>query len=96
MPRLTAAARGRPLLILTLLASAAPAVAQDPPTPAPAPPPTDAPPPIATESAATGARTYTPADFARFNPRNALEKPGTWLSMSSALRGLKRAKSAGV
>ena len=25
-----------------------------------------------------------------------IEKPGTWLSMSSALRGAKRAKSAGV
>ena len=47
-------------------------LAQDtePPSAAPA----DAPPPVATEAAAPqGARTYTPADFARFAPRNALD-----------------------
>ena len=34
----------------------------------------DAPPPVATEAATSqGARTYTPADFARFAPRNALD-----------------------
>jgi outer membrane receptor for ferrienterochelin and colicins len=59
MTRLTAAARGRPALLLALLGSAAPAFAQEP-----------APTPVAT---AQGARTYTPADFARFNPRNALD-----------------------
>jgi hypothetical protein len=72
MSRLTAAVRGRHVLILSLLASAAPAFAQDPP--AAAPPPTDAPPPVATQaSTPQGARSYTPANFARFNPRNALD-----------------------
>src|SRR6185503_2362068 len=74
--------------LLLLLASASPLAAQasqaparppaDPPatTPAdPAAPPTgDAPPPVAADSAAVaGRRTYTPADFARFAPRNALD-----------------------
>jgi len=61
MTRLNAARSGRFALLLALPASAAPALAQDPP-------------PVATESAAPqGARTYTPADFARFAPRNALD-----------------------
>ena len=69
MTRLTAATHGRPALLIALLGSAAPAFAQDP-----APPPADAPPPVATETAAAqGARTYTPTDFARFNPRNAFD-----------------------
>jgi outer membrane receptor for ferrienterochelin and colicins len=59
MTRLIAAAGGRPALLLALLCSAAPAFAQEP-----------APTPVV---AAPGARTYTPADFARFNPRNALD-----------------------
>ena len=63
MTRLTAAARGRPALLLALLGSATPAFAQ---VAGPAPPPPES-------SAPQGARTYTPADFARFNPRNALD-----------------------
>lgn len=61
--------RGRDALVLALLGSAAPAFAQE------AEPTTgDAPPPVATAaSAAGGARTYTPADFARFAPRSALD-----------------------
>jgi len=69
MTRIDAAVRGRHALLLALLGSAAPAFAQDA-----APTPTDAPPPVAAEStAAPGARTYTPADFARFSPRSALD-----------------------
>jgi outer membrane receptor for ferrienterochelin and colicins len=78
MSRLNAVRHGRQALLLVLLGSAAPALAQDPeppvtpPTEAPAT--GDAPPPVATEPAAvTGARTYTPADFARFAPRSALD-----------------------
>jgi len=67
----SAAARGRHVLLVALLGSAAPAFAQDADPP---PPPTDAPPPVAAATAAApGARTYTPADFARFAPRNALD-----------------------
>jgi len=63
-----AARHGRHALLLALLGSATSAFAQD------APPPTDAPPPAATEPVAPqGARTYTPADFARFAPRSALD-----------------------
>ncbi|HKR24519.1 MAG TPA: TonB-dependent receptor plug domain-containing protein, partial [Allosphingosinicella sp.] len=69
MPRLAAAGTGRHALLVALLAGAAPAYAQDDPAP-----PADAPPPVATQApAAQGARTYTPADFARFSPRNALD-----------------------
>ena len=64
-------------LLVALLSSAAPAFAQDAPPaePAPVPPATgDQPPPVATEAATPqGGRTYTPADFARFAPRNALD-----------------------
>ena len=71
-------------LLLLLLTSGSPLAAQasqppaDPPATAPAgsaaPPTGDAPPPVATESAnVEGRRTYTPADFARFAPRNALD-----------------------
>ncbi len=66
----------RAALLVALLSSATPVFAQDaPPAPAATPPATgDAPPPVATESAATqGRRVYTPADFARFAPRNALD-----------------------
>ena len=74
----------RKALLVLLLSSASPAFAQDAPpaepqpTPTPAPPPPatgDQPPPVATEPAsqAQGGRTYTPADFARFAPRNALD-----------------------
>jgi outer membrane receptor for ferrienterochelin and colicins len=58
----------RAALLIALLSSAAPAFAQ------PAPPPATAPPPVAPDPAAPqGPRTYTPADFARFAPRNALD-----------------------
>ncbi|MEA3043209.1 MAG: outer rane receptor for ferrienterochelin and colicin [Sphingomonadales bacterium] len=62
MTRLNAAQSGRHVLSLALFASAAPVFAQDPP-PAAAP----------AAAAQQGARTYTPADFARFAPRNALD-----------------------
>jgi len=78
MSRLNAVHRDRQALLLAFLCSSGTAFAQDAepaPAPAPAPaPPTDAPPPVATQSAAPqGARSYTPPDFARFNPRNALD-----------------------
>ena len=85
MPQGTAAGEGstmttpsgaRSALCLVLLSSVAmPAFAQDAPAePAPAPATGDAPPPVATEAATPqGGRTYTPADFARFAPRNALD-----------------------
>jgi len=70
MSRLFAAAPGRHALLVALLGSTAPAFAQD----SDPPPGADAPPPAAAQpAAAQGARTYTPADFARFNPRNALD-----------------------
>jgi hypothetical protein len=63
------AARGRHALLLTLLGTASPAFAQDE-----APPAGDAPPPAAAEAPTQqGGRSYTPADFARFAPRNALD-----------------------
>ena len=57
------AAHCRALLLVLLSSTAAPALAQAAADP---PPPTATPP-------ADGARTYTPADFARFAPRNALD-----------------------
>jgi hypothetical protein len=79
----------RSTALLLLLSSASPLAAQaaqptaQPPADAPAatttdpaaaPPTGDAPPPVATESAnVAGRRTYTPADFTRFAPRNALD-----------------------
>jgi hypothetical protein len=71
MTRFNAPARGRYALLIALLGSAAPVFAQDA---APPPPPAEDTAPVATETAATpGSRTYTPADFARFAPRNALD-----------------------
>ena len=60
----------RPLLPLALICSAAPAFAQDSDEPE-----ETAPPPVAAEApaAAGGGRSYTPADFARFAPRNAYD-----------------------
>ncbi len=65
----------RKALLVALLSSASPAFAQDAPPPDPAPATGDQPPPVATEAAsqAQGGRTYTPADFARFAPRSALD-----------------------
>jgi outer membrane receptor for ferrienterochelin and colicins len=64
--------RVRPILLLSLFASASPVFAQDPP---PADEPEEnAAPPVATEAPTQeGGRTYTPADFARFAPRNAFD-----------------------
>ncbi|HEV7661724.1 MAG TPA: TonB-dependent receptor plug domain-containing protein [Allosphingosinicella sp.] len=60
----------RAALLIALLSSASPALAQ----PAAAPPPGDTPPPVSPDPAAPqGPRTYTPADFTRFAPRNALD-----------------------
>jgi outer membrane receptor for ferrienterochelin and colicins len=71
MTRLHAAGGRRYMLLVALLASTAPAYAQAA-DPAPASAATDAPPPVAA-STAQGRRTYTPADFARFAPRNAFD-----------------------
>jgi outer membrane receptor for ferrienterochelin and colicins len=65
-----------PASLLSFAFLAAPAFAQDAEEPAPAPatvPPasSDGPPPTA--APANGGRTYTPADFTRFAPRNALD-----------------------
>ena len=66
--------RRAPSLLLTSIAlsAAAPAFAQTPP--ASAEPEEDAPPPVAAEAPTQqGGRSYTPADFARFAPRNAFD-----------------------
>lgn len=70
-PSIAARSR-RHALLLALLASASPAFAQGP---APAPPAdSNAPPPVAsTPATPQSARSYTPADFARFAPRTALD-----------------------
>jgi hypothetical protein len=90
------AATARNGLLLMLLASAAPALAQETPPPADAPATGDAPPPAATEPATvTGARSYTPADFARFAPRTALDMlnqvPGFVIQQADERRGLGQA-----
>ncbi len=68
---------GLSLFRLALLCSAAPAFAQDADEPAEPPPPPAAAegeaPPAAESQPAQGGRSYTPADFARFAPRNALD-----------------------
>src|SRR5688500_55436 len=66
----------RVTFLVLLPASTAPALAQpaDPPPPPPEDSNGDQPPPVATEAPTVeGGRTYTPADFARFAPRNALD-----------------------
>lgn len=70
MLKLSSSRRGRALIVASLLASGSTALAQTPPAETP---PADAPAPEATTSPATGTRSYTPADFARFAPRNALD-----------------------
>lgn len=73
---------GRAFILLSLLGSAAPAIAQVPTVAAPPPDEApvasgEAPPPVATESSsAQGGRIYTPSDFARFAPRSALDMLG--------------------
>lgn len=66
MTRLVPASR--PFVLLALLASSAPVVAQAAPAPA-----TGDAPPAGTAPAAAGGRSYTPADFARFAPRTAYD-----------------------
>ena len=69
---------------VALAAASAPAFAQDPPPPV-------APPPANVE----GARSFTPADFARFAPRNALDMlrqvPGFTIREQTQERGLGQA-----
>ncbi|HZG47091.1 MAG TPA: TonB-dependent receptor plug domain-containing protein [Allosphingosinicella sp.] len=96
---------------LSALCGASPALAQDTetPTPAPTPAPAPAPAPSQTDSAVTpeaaspgdatapssGTRTYTPADFARFAPRTALDMlqrvPGFAIQQAVQERGLGQA-----
>jgi outer membrane receptor for ferrienterochelin and colicins len=64
---------GRHLLLLALLGSASPALAQAPAAPVPATTDPAAPAAATADATARGVRTYTPADFARFSPRNALD-----------------------
>ena len=76
--------------VLLLMSSAAPLLAQE------TPPTGDAAPPAATESATVaGARSYTPADFARFAPRTALDMlnqvPGFVIQQVDERRGLGQA-----
>ena len=73
MSRFTAVRKGRHAFVLALLASAAPAFAQDSdPPPTPTETPTD-PAAATTTPPRQSARSYAPADFARFSPRNALD-----------------------
>jgi hypothetical protein len=87
MTAFSAAAR---VLVISLLAgAAAPALAQEAPT-------GDAPPPVAPDPATVeGARTFTPADFTRFAPKNALDMlrqvPGFAIREASQERGLGQA-----
>jgi hypothetical protein len=81
---------------MALLASA-PAFAQDSATPPPAVPTGDMPPPQPTEEppGQPGHDTYTPADFARFAPRSALDMlnqvPGFSIRSDNQQRGLGEA-----
>ena len=83
----------RPILLcsLALTAQGVPAAAQRT-ADAPAPQPRDVSPPVAAEP---GAQTYTPADFARFAPKTALDMlsqvPGFSIERSDDRRGLGQA-----
>ena len=84
------AGASRLALAMALAAAAAPAFAQE------TPPSSDAPPPVAPPSPTVeGPRTFTPADFARFAPRNALDMlrqvPGFAIREASQERGLGQA-----
>lgn len=76
---MTTPSGARAALLVALLGAAAPARAQDmppaesAPDPATAPPATGETPPPVAATTPQGSRTYTPADFARFAPRNALD-----------------------
>lgn len=81
------------LLLIGLLAAAQAPLDAPPPAPGPA---QDAPPPVAAPAARTGAAvTYVPADFARFNPRTALDMlrnlPGFTIRQQEERRGLGQA-----
>lgn len=85
------AGAGRAALAIAFLAGAAPALAQ-----AEEAETGDAPPPAAPSPATVeGARTYTPADFARFAPKNALDMlrqvPGFVIREAAQERGLGQA-----
>ena len=76
-------------LATLLIAGGSPALAQEPAS-------SDAPPPEATQPATVeGSRTYTPADFARFAPQNALDMlrqvPGFVIREATQQRGLGQA-----
>jgi outer membrane receptor for ferrienterochelin and colicins len=82
-------AAARAFLISLLAGTAAPALAQEAET-------GDAPPPVAPDPVTVeGARTYTPADFTRFAPKNALDMlrqvPGFAIREASQERGLGQA-----
>ena len=85
-------------MIGLLAAAVQPPAAAPVPAPATAPvaTPSDPPPPVASTPAAVGgARTYTPADFARFAPKTALEMlnnvPGFTIRQQDDRRGLGQA-----
>ncbi|HEX9954691.1 MAG TPA: TonB-dependent receptor plug domain-containing protein, partial [Allosphingosinicella sp.] len=82
-------AAGRLLLVSLLAGTAAPLMAQEAET-------GDAPAPVAPDPATVdGPRTYTPADFARFAPKNALDMlrqvPGFVIKEAAQERGLGQA-----
>ena len=96
-PRSSLAGAARAAIVLALLAGAAPAFAQEAEEAAPEPAETgDAPAPDAAPPATVeGARTYMPADFARFAPKNALDMlsqvPGFVIRQATQERGLGQA-----
>lgn len=77
-------------LAAALLASAAPAIAQEEPETGDAPPPA-----AASPATVEGAKTYSPADFARFAPKTALDMlrqvPGFIIREATQERGLGQA-----
>ena len=79
---------------LAVLCLAAPAHAQDEPDTGDAPPPA-ASEPVAPQEAPAGRQVYTPADFARYAPKNAADMiaqvPGFQIRESEQLRGLGQA-----
>ncbi len=87
--------RARQFLLASVFLTAFPALAQPPVMPDE--PEESAPPPVATEgSTPAGGRVYTPADFARFAPRNAFDMlnqvPGFSIEqVDSNVRGLGQA-----
>ena len=87
------AGAARAAFVLGCLTAAAPALAQEEAEPEDT---GDAPPPVASDPATVeGARTYLPADFARFAPKNALDMlrqvPGFVIREATQERGLGQA-----